>query len=118
MKKIIGRKIGMVQLYDVNGAAIPCTIVQVEPNIILENKPNKSVKVGFGETKENKLNKPELGVFKKLGVAAKKNVRTLSNIDNEYKPGESLNLDIFKAGEYVDVQGVTKGHGFTGAIKR
>jgi large subunit ribosomal protein L3 len=118
MKKLFGRKIGMTQLFDTNGKAITCTIIQAQPNLVLENKPNNSIKIGYGETKENKLNKPEVGVFKKIGVNVRKNIRTLSNVEGNYKPGDEFGVEIFKPGEYVDVQGITKGHGYTGAIKR
>jgi large subunit ribosomal protein L3 len=117
MKYIVGTKIGMVQLYDVNGKAIACTVISCEPNRVLEVK-GSSVKVGYGSQKENKVNKAKAGIFKKVGSEVKQYIRTFSNIEGSYSVGDDINVTTFKQGEYVDAQAFNKGHGFTGAIKR
>jgi large subunit ribosomal protein L3 len=123
MKYILGTKIGMVQLYDVNGRAIPSTIVHCEPNQVLEVKSLdkhgvNGVKVGYFSTKENKTNKAHAGIFKKAGANLAREIRSFTDIDGSYNVGDLIKVDFFNVGEYVDVQGISKGHGFTGAIKR
>jgi large subunit ribosomal protein L3 len=117
MKYILGTKVGMVQLYEANGNAIACTVVHAEPNVVLENKKT-GIKIGYKDVKENKVNKAHKGVFKKVNQDLKKYVRTFSGIEGSYNVGDKITVDTFTAGQYVDVQGTSKGHGFTGAIKR
>lgn len=117
MKCILGKKIGMVQLFDTTGKVWPATIVHCEPNRVIQVK-EKAVRVGFDSVEAKKLNKAELGVFK--AVKSDKNYKQIHEFANVtgYKVGEELKVNQFKPGDFVDVQGTTKGHGFTGAIKR
>lgn len=122
MKFLLGRKIGMTQCFQENGKLIPVTVIHAEPNVVLETKSKDkhgyvSTKVGFLSVKEKSLNKPELGTFKKLKVEPKKYVKEFRNLDG-YKVGDKLTVETFNAGDLVDVQGISKGHGFTGAIQR
>ena len=117
MKYIIGRKIGMTSVFDEHGNVIAASVVQCEPNLVLDAK-DKRIKVGYDQIDEKKLNKPELGYFKKLGVKPYRHIIELDGLDKEYKKGDLIKVDAFEKGELVDVQGITRGHGFTGAIKR
>lgn len=122
MKMILGKKIGMTQCFCVDGKLVPATIIHVEPNVVLENKTLEkngyiSTKVGFYSVKEKSLNKPKLGYFKKNNCDPKRFIREFRDVSG-YKVGDKLTVDTFAIGENVDVQGITKGHGFTGAIKR
>jgi large subunit ribosomal protein L3 len=118
----MGTKVGMVQLFDTKGKQLATTIIHCEPNKILEVKTNSQhgkdgVKIGYLTTDENKVNKAKRGIFKKVNSPVKQYIRTFSGIKG-YNVGDEIKVDTFTKGEYVDVQGVTKGHGFTGAIKR
>ncbi len=117
MKYIIGRKIGMVQLFDVNGKLLPATVVQCEPNIVLKADKNR-ITVGYDKVDAKKLNKPQLGFFKKLGVAPYRNVMEFDQVTNQYKQGDLIKVNTFAKGELVDIQATTKGRGYTGAIVR
>lgn len=122
MKMILGRKIGMIQSFLENGDRIPVTVIEASPNVVLETKTQEkdgyvATKVGFMEIEEKKLNKPELGYFKKLKVNPTKYVKELRDVTG-YNPGDKINLNVFTTGDLVDVQAITKGKGFTGAIKR
>lgn len=117
MRCILGKKVGMVQLFDTTGKVWPATIVHCEPNRVIQVK-DKAVKVGFDSIEAKKLNKAQLGVFK--AVKSDKNYKQIHEFANVtgYKAGDELKVSQFKPGEYVDVQGTTRGHGFTGAIKK
>ena len=123
-KAIIGRKVGMTQIFAQDGKMIPVTVVEAGPCPVVqvktvENDGYSAIKVGFIETSEKALTKPELGQFKKAGVKPHKVLKEL-RVDNAetYEVGAELKADVFAAGERVDVSGLTKGHGFTGVIKR
>ena len=123
-KALIGKKVGMTQIFDENGVVIPVTVIEAGPCVVaqvktLENDGYEAVQLGFGEVKENKLNKPVKGHFAKANVAAKKHLREfrLDSIEG-IKVGDELKADIFAAGEKIDVQGTSKGKGFQGVIKR
>jgi large subunit ribosomal protein L3 len=124
-KAIIGRKVGMTQIFAEDGKVIPVTVVEAGPCPVVQVKTEKSadgynaLKLGFIEAKEKDLNKPELGLFKKVGVKPCKVLKEvrLDSVDG-YSVGDEVKADIFAAGDHVDVAGVTKGHGFTGVIKR
>jgi len=118
MKSIIGTKIGMTTLFTDKGVAMPCTIVYCDPNVVLSSKADGFVTIGYGETKENKKNKAHKGVFKKNNLEVKQKIFTLKGVEQQYGIGDTIKVDLFTQGEIVDVQGTTKGHGFTGAIKR
>lgn len=122
MKFLLGRKIGMMQCFQENGKVIPVTVIHAEPNVVLEAKTKEkhgytSTKVGFLTVKEKSLNKPELGTFKKLKIEPKKYIKEFRNLEG-YKVGDKITVETFNAGDLVDVQAISKGHGFTGAIQR
>lgn len=123
-KAIIGRKIGMTQIFDENGKVIPVTVVEAGPCAVLQKKTEEkdgynAIQVGFEDIREKLANKPKKGHFAKAGVSLKRIVREfrLENID-EYEVGTEIKADVFAAGDKVDVTGVSKGKGFQGTIKR
>ena len=123
-KGIIGKKIGMTQIFDEKGNVIPVTVIEATPNIVaqvktVETDGYNSIQLGYGEVKDKHINKPEKGHFAKAGLTAKKHLREFRVEDVEnYKVGDEVKADIFEAGEKIDVQGTTKGKGFQGVIKR
>ena len=125
MKKgIIGRKIGMTQIFDEKGNVIPVTVIETETNIVaqvktVETDGYNAIQLGFGEIKDKHINKPEAGHFKKAKLVNKKHLREfrLDSIEG-IKVGDEIKADIFTAGEKVDIQGTSKGKGFQGVIKR
>lgn len=123
-KAIIGRKVGMTQLFAADGTMIPVTVVEAGPCPVvqvktIENDGYAALKLGFIETSEKALTKPELGQFKKAGVKPHKVLKEVRVANAEtFAVGAELKADVFAAGERVDVSGVSKGHGFTGVIKR
>ena len=123
-KAIIGRKVGMTQLFTPEGKVIPVTVVEAGPCPVVQIKTIEkdgycAVKLGFDETSEKRLSKPELGQFKKAGVAPQKVLREF-RVENaaSYEVGKTVTAETFKAGDHVDVVGTSKGHGFSGVIKR
>ena len=123
-KALIGRKIGMTQIFDERGAVIPVTAIEVGPCTVtqiktVEQDGYQAVQLGFGEVKESKLTKPELGKFSKGKLTPKKYLREvrLDSIEG-INVGDELKADVFAAGDKVDVQGTSKGKGFQGVIKR
>ncbi len=125
MKKgIIGKKIGMTQIFDEKGKVIPVTVIEAGPCVVTqkktaENDGYEAVQVGFGDQKPQRLSKPLKGHFDKGGVAPKKTLRELRLEDiSELNVGDLIKADIFEAGEHVDVTGVSKGKGYAGVIKR
>ncbi|MEG9429380.1 MAG: 50S ribosomal protein L3 [Christensenellaceae bacterium] len=123
-KAIIGRKLGMTQLFSKDGKVIPVTVVEAGPCPVvqvktLERDGYSAVKLGFGSVDEKKLNKPQAGLFKKTGVAPCKVLKEFKLDGAESMAvGSVIECDAFAAGDKIDVSGVTKGHGFTGVIKR
>lgn len=127
-KAIVGKKLGMTQVFTADGRLVPVTVVEAGPCTVVQTKTVESdgynaVQVGFGELTEaraNKLkNKPEMGHFKKAGVDAKRVLRELRFDDcTGFKVGDEIKVDQFVQGDRVDVSGTSKGHGFTGAIAR
>ena len=125
MKKgLIGKKIGMTQIFDEEGNVIPVTVVEAGPCTVtqiktVENDGYQAVQVGFGDVKVSRVNKPMKGHFDKADVAPKKTLKEfrLENIDG-IEVGNILKADTFEVGEIVDVKGTSKGHGTAGAIKR
>jgi large subunit ribosomal protein L3 len=123
---LIGKKLGMTQVYNEKGDAVSVTVVSVQGNAIVQTKQKagkdgySAVQVGFDDQKEQRLNKPLKGHFKKAGVSAKKVLREFRVETDEQLPAAdtSLNADLFTNGQFVDVIGVTKGKGFQGAVKR
>ena len=127
-KAILGTKIGMTQIFLADGRLMPVTVVQAGPCTVTQVKTEKSdgyeaVQVGFGELAEKRVkklkNKPELGHFEKAGVPATRFLRELRLSDiSSYKVGDQIKADVFAQGDKVDVIGTSKGHGFTGVVRR
>ena len=123
-KAIIGRKLGMTQLFSADGKVIPVTVIEAGPCPVvqvktLERDGYSSVKLGFDQVDEKVLNKPQAGLFKKIGVPAQKVLKEfrLEGAD-AMTVGQVVTCDVFQAGDKVDVSGVSKGHGFSGVIKK
>lgn len=123
-KAILGRKLGMTQIFNENGKVVPVTVVEAGPCVVLQKKNEEkdgynAIQVGFADIREKLANKPKKGHFAKAGVSVKRIVREfrLDNID-EYEVGNEIKADIFAAGDKIDVSGVSKGKGFQGTIKR
>ena len=123
-KAIIGKKVGMTQIFDENGHVIPVTVIEAGPCVIaqkktIENDGYVSVQLAYGEVAEKKLSKPELGHLKKAGISARKHLKEFK-LDNyaELNIGDIIKADTFKEGDFVDVTGTTKGHGYQGVVKR
>ncbi|MBD5402462.1 50S ribosomal protein L3 [bacterium] len=125
MKKgLIGKKIGMTQIFTAEGKVIPVTVVEAGPCVVtqkktMENDGYEAVQVGFGDVKVSKVNKPMKGHFDKNGVAPKKTLKEFRLDDcSALNVGDIIKADTFAEGEIVDVKGTSKGHGTAGAIKR
>ncbi len=123
-KAIMGVKIGMTQIFDEAGKAIPVTVVEAGPCTVLQKKIEdtdgyNAIQVGFYNLKEKQANKPAKGHFKKAGVKPLRYIKEfrLANIDN-YEVGQAINVDVFAPGDVIDVVGTSKGKGFAGAVKR
>lgn len=123
-KGILGKKLGMTQIFEADGRLIPVTVVEAGPCVVLQNKTEETdgynaVQLGFGEIKEKHTTKPMKGHFDKAGVAPVKFVRELRlAAPSEYAVGDKIAADIFVAGELIDASGVSRGKGFAGTIKR
>lgn len=123
-KAIIGRKVGMTQIFTPEGKVIPVTVVEAGPCPVVQIKTVEkdgyaALKLGFDETTEKRLSKPELGQFKKAGVKPQKVLKEFRLADlSSYEVGKDVTVVQFKEGERVDVVGTSKGHGFSGVIKR
>ena len=124
MKAIIGKKVGMSQVFDENGKVIPVTVIEAGPCAVVQKKTvekdgYEAVQLGFGDVPERKLSKPEMGHLKKAGVGPKKYLREFK-LDNaaELNVGDLVKADTFAAGDFVDVTGTSKGHGYQGVVKR
>jgi large subunit ribosomal protein L3 len=121
---LIGKKVGMTQVYDEKGVMTPVTVVEVGPCVVTQVKTEKNdgydaVQVGYGERKKKHLNKPMEGHFNKAKVDPKRILAEFDMIPGfEYKVGQEFSASLFKSGEYVDVRGKSKGRGFAGVIKR
>lgn len=127
-KAIVGKKIGMTQVFTEDGRLVPVTVIEAGPCTVVQTKNPESdgydaIQVGFGELTETRakklLNKPELGHYAKAGVEAKRVLRELRLDDcSQYKVGDVLKVDQFAQGDKIDITGTSKGHGYTGAIQR
>ena len=124
MKAIIGKKVGMSQIFDENGHVIPVTVIEAGPCVVVQKKTSEkegyeAVQLGFEDIAERKLTKPEKGHLDKAGVAPKKYLREF-DLENasELNVGDIVKADTFKEGDFVDVTGISKGHGYQGVIKR
>ena len=121
-KAILGKKLGMTQIFDETGIMIPVTVIEAGPMTVLRNKTvesdgYKATVVAFEDLPEKKVGKPEAGAFKKANVGPKKYIKEFK-YDDEYEIGATITCEMFAAGDHVDVSGVTKGKGFSGVIKR
>jgi large subunit ribosomal protein L3 len=121
-KGILGRKIGMTQVFDANGQVIPVTVIEAGPCFVVQKKTEEvdgytAYQIGFGKIKPNHVIKPLKGHFDKAGVEPKKILREVA-YDAEYNVGDEIKADVFTEGEYVDIMGTSKGKGYAGAIKR
>ncbi|KAF5077149.1 50S ribosomal protein L3 [Oscillibacter ruminantium] len=124
MKAIIGKKVGMSQIFDENGHVIPVTVIEAGPCVVTMKKTAEkdgyeSVQLGYEDVPERKLNKPEMGHLTKAGVSPKKHLKEFK-LENaaELNIGDLVKADTFKTGDFVDVTGTSKGHGYAGVIKR
>ena len=124
MKAIIGKKVGMSQIFDENGHVIPVTVIEAGPCVVVQKKTvekegYEAVQLGFEDVAERKLTKPELGHLNKAGVSPKKHLCEF-NLENaaELNIGDIVKADTFAAGDFVDITGTSKGHGYQGVIKR
>jgi large subunit ribosomal protein L3 len=123
MKGLIGKKLGMTSVYDENGAAIPVTVIEAGPCVVTQLKDSEkdgyaAVQLGFGDQKEQRLNKPDLGHFKKAGVDAKRVLREFRVEDTEVSVGDVVDASAFEEVNFVDVVATGKGRGFQGVVKR
>jgi len=123
-KAIIGKKLGMTQIFDENRKVVPVTVVEAGPCVVIqkktiENDGYNAIKVGFGEIREKLVNKPVQGQFAKAGTSLKRHIKEFRLNDiSGYEVGQEFKADIFTAGEKIDVSGISKGKGFQGVIKR
>ena len=123
-KAIIGKKVGMTQIFDESGKVIPVTVVEAGPCVVTQKKTNETdgyeaVQLGFEDIKKAKLTKPEAGHLKKAGVEAKKHLKEFRLEDAaSMNVGDVVKADTFAAGDWIDVTGISKGHGYQGVVKR
>lgn len=122
-KAILGRKIGMTQIFDKDGKVIPVTAIEAGPCTVVQVKNKEldgydAVQMGFGEIKDKKVNKPKKGHFKKASITPVKYLREFRLEEISYNVGDEIKADLFSEGEAVDITGTTKGKGFQGVIKR
>ena len=124
MKAIIGKKVGMSQIFDENGHVIPVTVIEAGPCVVVQKKTSEkegyqAVQLGFEDIPERKLSKPEMGHLNKAGVSPKKHLKEF-DLENaaELNVGDLVKADTFAVGDFVDVTGTSKGHGFQGVVKR
>ncbi|MCR8846709.1 50S ribosomal protein L3 [Paenibacillus sp. SC116] len=124
MKGILGKKLGMTQVFTPEGNVLPVTVIEAGPCVVLqkkdvENDGYEAIQVGFADKKEKRSNKPEQGHAKKANTTPKRYIKEYRGIDlSQYEVGQELKADLFAEGEFVDVTGISKGKGFTGTIKR
>ena len=123
-KAIIGKKVGMTQIFDEAGKVVPVTVIEAGPCVVVQKKTVEkegysAVQLGYADAAERRLSKPEKGHFDKAGVAAKKHLKEF-RLENaaELNVGDVISADTFKEGDHIDVTGTSKGHGYQGAIKR
>jgi large subunit ribosomal protein L3 len=120
---LLGKKLGMTSIYADDGVHIPCTVVEAGPCTIVQIKTEQNdgynaVQLGFGERSENKVNKPELGHFKKAGVNPARKLKEFKDINGDFKVGDVVKVEQFQKGDKVRITGKSKGKGFQGVVKR
>ena len=123
MSGLIGRKIGMTSIYDENGKNIPCTVIEAGPCVVTQVRTEEvdgynALQLGFDDKAEKRTPKAEQGHYKKAGTSPKRKVVEFRDFEGEHKLGETLNVELFIEGEFVDVTATSKGKGFQGVVKR
>ena len=123
MSGIIGKKVGMTSIYDANGKNIPCTVIEAGPCVVtqvrtLEKDGYEAIQLGYDDKKEKNTSKALRGHFEKANTTPKRMLVEFSRFEDKKKFGETVTIDVFKEGEYVDIVGVSKGKGFQGVVKR
>ena len=123
MSGLIGKKIGMTSIFDENGKNIPCTIIEAGPCVVTQVRTKEvdgydALQLGFDDKAEKRATKAELGHFKKAGSSVKKKVIEFQGFEDNYKLGDTITVDFFAEGEFVDVSGISKGKGFQGVVRR
>ena len=124
VKGLLGTKLGMTQVWDENNKLIPVTVVEITPNVVTQIRSEDvdgytAVQIAYGQIDPRKVNKPAAGHFDKAGVTPRRHLTEVRTADAaEYTPGQELTVDLFEAGQYVDVVGTSKGKGFAGVMKR
>ncbi|WP_305116198.1 50S ribosomal protein L3 [Duncaniella muris] len=123
MPGLLGKKIGMTSVFSADGKNVPCTVIEVGPCVVTQIKTAEkdgyeAVQLGFTEKKDKHTTAPMAGHFKKAGVAPQRHLAEFKGFDGEYKLGDSITVDLFTENDFVDIQGVSKGKGFQGVVKR
>ncbi|CAI8212391.1 MAG: 50S ribosomal protein L3 [Flavobacteriia bacterium] len=123
MSGLIGRKIGMTSIFDENGKNIPCTVIETGPCTVTQVRTEEvdgynALQLGFDDKAEKQVNKAAAGHFKKAGVSAKRKVVEFRDFEGDYKLGDTIGVDLFVEGEFVDIAANSKGKGFQGVVKR
>ena len=123
MSGLIGKKIGMTSLFDEQGKNIPCTVIELGPCVVTQVRTEEvdgysALQLGFDDKAEKRATNAALGHFKKANTVPKKKVVEFQDFEEEYKLGDTLTVDLFQEGEFVDVSGTSKGKGFQGVVKR
>ena len=123
MSGLIGKKIGMTSLFDEQGKNIPCTVIELGPCLVTQVRTEEvdgysALQLGFDDKAEKRVTNAALGHFKKANTVPKKKVVEFQDFEEEYKLGDTITVDLFKEGEFVDVSGTSKGKGFQGVVKR
>ena len=123
MSGLIGKKIGMTSIFDENGKNMPCTVIQAGPCVVTQVRTEEkdgyeAIQLGFDDKTEKSATKAQIGHAKKAGTAVKKKVAEFQGFDEEYKLGDTITVEHFEEGEFVDITGTSKGKGFQGVVKR
>ncbi|MEM7380166.1 MAG: 50S ribosomal protein L3 [Bacteroidota bacterium] len=123
MSGLIGKKVGMTSIFDENGKNIPCTVIEAGPCVVTQVRTEEvdgynALQLGFDDKAEKRANKAEMGHMKKAGTSPKKKVVEFREFEGEHKLGDTIGVDLFVEGEFVDVSATSKGKGFQGVVKR
>ena len=123
MPGLIGKKIGMTSVFSADGKNVPCTVIEVGPCVVTQVKTVETdgyaaLQLGFEEKKEKHTTKPLAGHFKKAGVTPKRHLAEFSGFEGEHNPGDTLTVELFEEGTFVDIVGTSKGKGYQGVVKR
>ena len=123
MPGLLGKKIGMTSVFSADGKNTPCTVIEVGPCVVtqvktLESDGYEALQLGYEDKKEKHTTNPELGHFKKAGVAPKRHLAEFKGFEGEYKLGDTITVEMFSESDFVDIAGVSKGKGYQGVVKR